>query len=203
MKNFLPISNVILAIAVVILFILYFNSGDEIIKSENQLPKSEQLNQNNGERVRIAYINTDTLLVKYNLSKDLNEELLKKQEDARTNLNEEARTLDSEMREFQRKIQNNGFLTRERAQSEQQRLLDKEQKLKDLNTKLSNDIVSRQQEISNQLLDTITNYLDEMNLEKKYDLILSTTVGGNILYAKKGMDITNEVLKELNQRYSK
>jgi hypothetical protein len=34
-------------------------------------------------------------------------------------------------------------------------------------------------------------------------MILSTTVGGTVLYARDGMDITDEVVSELNRRYSK
>ncbi|MFC0876060.1 OmpH family outer membrane protein [Saccharicrinis sp. FJH2] len=201
MKKLIPISIAILFIAVIILFVMQCNVSKECAapagKAETPAIRAD------GTDLTIAYINTDTLLLNYQLSRDLNEELLKKQEDARTNLNQEARAFESEMQEFQRKLENNGFLSRDRAEREQQRLINREQELKDLNAKLSNELMVRQQEISSQLLDSITIYLKEMNLDKDYDLILSTTVGGTILHAKDGLNITGEVLDALNNRYKK
>ena len=175
----------------------------------NNAPEQKQgmavptMNATSGAGPRIAYVNTDTLLVRYQLSRDLNEELLKKQEDARTSLNSQARVFESEMAEFQRKVENNGFLSRERAENEQRRLITKQDQLKEMNARLSNELMVRQQEISSQLLDTISSYLKVLGQDMEYDMILSTTVGGTVLYARDGMDITNEVVTELNRRYNK
>ena len=73
----------------------------------------------------VAYVNVDSLLENYNYAKDLNEIILKKAENSRANVNQKAASLQSEMQEFQRKISNNAFLTQERAEQEQQRLLNK------------------------------------------------------------------------------
>jgi outer membrane protein len=201
MKKLIPISIAILFIAVIILFVMQCNISKQcaapVDKSESAVVRPA------GTGLTIAYINTDTLLLNYQLSRDLNEELMKKQEDARTNLNQEARVFEREMQDFQRKLENNGFLSRDRAEKEQQRLISREQELKDLNAKLSNELMVKQQQISTQLLDSITIYLKEMNLDKDYDLILSTTVGGTILHAKDGLNITGEVLDALNNRYQK
>lgn len=199
MKKLIPISIAILFVAVVVLFVMQCNASKQCASPADNETKT--MVTPSGSNLTIAYINTDTLLLNYQLSRDLNEELLKKQEDARTNLNEEARAFEREMQDFQRKIENNGFLSRDRAEREQQRLISREQELKELNAKLSNDLMVRQQEISTQLLDSITLYLEEMNIAKNYDLILSTTVGGTILHAKKGLNITTEVLDALNKRY--
>ncbi|MFB6317509.1 OmpH family outer membrane protein [Saccharicrinis sp. FJH54] len=201
MKKLIPISIAILFIAVIILFVMQCNVSKQCSAPAG---KTDSTNvRTDGTNLTIAYINTDTLLLNYQLSRDLNEELLKKQEDARTNLNQEARAFEREMQDFQRKLENNGFLSRDRAEREQQRLINREQELKDLNAKLSNELMTKQQEISAQLLDSITLYLKEMNLDKDYDLILSTTVGGTILHAKDGLNITGEVLDALNKRYKK
>ena len=200
MKRILPISVILLAAAVVVLFVMQCKNSKQCATEHHD---TGVMVNPSASGLKIAYINTDSLLLNYQLSKDLNEELLKKQEDARTNLNEEARVFEREMVDFRRKLENNGFLSRERAEKEQQRLVNREKELQQLNGKLSNDLMIRQQEISSQLLDSISNFLNTKNAQWNYDMILSTTVGGNVLYAKEALNITNEVLVALNERYSK
>ena len=62
-------------------------------------------------KLPIAYVNIDSLLQKYNYAKDLNESLLRRAENSRANVNEKGRQLEKEMAEFQRKYQNNAFLS--------------------------------------------------------------------------------------------
>ena len=68
--------------------------------------------------MKIAYVEVDSLLTKYRYWNDLNELMIQKEENIRTTLNEKAKELDGEMREFQRKLENNGFASRERAEQE-------------------------------------------------------------------------------------
>ena len=57
--------------------------------------------------LKIAYVEIDSLLTKYRFWNDLNELMIKKEENIRTTLNEKAKALDAAMREFQRKYENN------------------------------------------------------------------------------------------------
>ncbi len=50
-------------------------------------------------------------------------------------------------------------------------------------------------------LNQINQYVKEYAGQKGYDMVLGTTQSGNILYANDGVDITDEVLKGLNQDY--
>ena len=69
--------------------------------------------------MKIAFVEIDSLLTKYNFWNDLSEQMLKKEENIRTTLNEKGKKLEAEAREFERKIQNNGYASRERAEQEQ------------------------------------------------------------------------------------
>ena len=150
----------------------------------------------------IAYVNVDSLLLNYNYSKDLNEIILKKQENSRANITQKARSLESEMQEFQRKIENNAFLTRERAQQEQQRLLNKQQELQNLDNQLAQELMQEQQKLNEQLRDTIVSQLRAFNQDKGFQVVFSNTVGDNILLAGDTYDITAELLEFLNRNYS-
>ena len=75
----------------------------------------------------VAYLNVDSLLANYTFAQEANEKLMRKQEDARSKMNIKLRSFQNEMADFQRKWETNAFLSRERAEQEQQRLLQKEQ----------------------------------------------------------------------------
>lgn len=155
-----------------------------------------------GASLPIAYVNTDSLLANYNMAKDLNEELIKKTEDARASINSQAAALEKEVNEFQRKVQTNAFLNEQRAQSEATRLQNKKDQLDQLNYKLQNDLAQEQAQMNDRLIDTIQSVLKEYNAVKKFELILSNTMHDNILLDNPKYDITNELLEILNSRYA-
>ena len=152
--------------------------------------------------LRIAFVEIDSLLTKYNFCKDLNELMLQKEENIRTTLNEKAKKLENEMREFERKVQNNGFTSQERAQQEQQRILKQQQDLQELQQKLSDELAAENQKNNLELRDSISSFIKQYNKEKNFDLIISNSGLDNLLYAKKVLNITDEVVSGLNSRYT-
>ena len=150
---------------------------------------------------RIVFINTDTLMNNYLLAIELNEAFLKKQEEMRTELNVKARSLDQEANEFQRKLQNNGFLSEARAVDARDQLLVKQENLRKLQQEMMDRTVREQNELNRQLFDKITSFLKEYNKDNKSDIVLSTQLGGTVLYSEKGYDITNDVVRLLNEEY--
>lgn len=199
MKNISLVLNAILILAVIILFILVLGN-----KKNNSATGEFRANDSTfSSRLPIAYINIDSLLLNYQFAKESNESLMKRQEDSRLDLNLKARQLQAEMAEFQKKLQNNAFLSRERAEQEQNRLMRKEQDLQQLNGKLSQELMDVQQKVSEQLRDSINIFLKEYNKDKKFEIILSNTSSDNILIANDAYDITKEVTEALNNRYSK
>ncbi len=198
MKNLNVLLTYVALVAIVVLFILQFSSKKVVATAS----AAEAPVVHSGERLPLAYVNTDSLLLNYELAKDLNEALIKQQEDARTSLNEEARVLEAEVQEHQRKYQNNGYLSLDRARSEEMRLQQKNNQLNELSNKLSNEIAESQMKVSEQLRDSIVNFLEEYNEVHNYEMILSNTVGGNVLHAKEAYNITSEVLEALNKRYN-
>ena len=152
--------------------------------------------------MKIAYVEIDSLLTKYNFWNDLSEQMLKKEENIRTTLNEKGKKLEAEAREFERKIQNNGFTSRERAEQEQARLMKQQQELQELQQKLANDLAAENQKNSLELRDSINSFLNEYNKSKGYDLIISNTAFDNLLYGNPAYNITNEIVEGLNARYN-
>ena len=152
--------------------------------------------------LKIAYVEIDSLLTKYRFWNDLNEMMIQKEENIRTTLNEKAKELEQEMREFQRKLDNNGFASRERAEQENLRIAQKQRDLQQLQEKLANELQTENQKNSLQLRDSINSFLKIYNKDKGYSLIFSNTGFDNLLYADKAFNITEEIVEGLNARYT-
>ncbi len=171
-------------------------SNDENNTNDNAIAQSQQFS--------FAVVNVDTLMSQYEFAKISNEKLIKKQEDSRLKINLQVRQLQNEMIDFQKKIENNAFLTRERAESEQRRLQKKQSDLEALDRELTQSLMQEQQTLSQQFRDSINAVIAVLNKDGKYELIISTSaINDNVLYAKPQYDITQQVLDALNARYAK
>ena len=194
MKNYLLISNIVLTIAVIVLLILMIFPKKSTKSALETTPTDTKLE----ETLPIAYVNIDSLLLNYNLYKKLSEELLQQEEKSRGKVTQQAVSLQKEMAEFQKKVENQAFLNAERAQAEQSRLLKQQQELQDLDARLTKELMSKQQKMNEQLKASIDSIILEFNKDNKYHLILSNTGNDNILYGNKAYNITNEILKLMN-----
>lgn len=200
MKHINTIVNIVLAVGLIVLYILHFTG------STNGKPATRVVGSDSTSlfaQLPIAYINVDSLLLNYNYSKDLNEVLIRKRENAQATLTEKARKLDGEMKEFQRKRDNNAFLSEQSFKSQQQALLKKQQDLQQLEETLTQQLGKEQQKMNEQLRDSIYKFLREYNKDHKYQMILSNTMNDNIMVADNAYNITNEVVELLNSKYVK
>jgi outer membrane protein len=197
MKNASIVFNAVLAVAVVVLFVLHFTGGKSMNHSTDGSSGGDQ-----DSDFPLVYINTDSLLLKYDFAKHINEELMKKEENSRTNFNEQAKVFQQDVSEFQRKVQNNGFISLDRAKKEEQRLAERERVLQELNNRLSNELMMEQSRVNKQLRDTLIMFLEEIQPKRNFKVVMSNTMGDNVLYSAKGQDITNEVVTALNARYN-
>lgn len=151
--------------------------------------------------IKIAFVDIDSLLAKYEFSIILNKEMLRKEEDMRMKLSEKAKALQADYDDFQKKLQNNVYATRERAEEEQARILKQKDALEKLEQRLIGELSAESQKNNITLHDSINSFLKSYNAEKKFDLILSR-VGDNLLYANDALNITEEVINGLNARYT-
>ena len=156
---------------------------------------------NNGS-LKIAYVEVDSLMTQYEFCKEFTLTLQKKSNNARNTLNQKGQQLQSAAANFQQKLQNNGFTSREQAESQQAAIQRQQQSLQELQARLENELAQETAKYNEALRDSLMNFLDAYNKDKKYDLIL-TKQGDNILYAAKRFDITNDVINGLNKRYKK
>lgn len=200
MKNPTPyVVSGVLAIALIVLYILHFTSKSSVNGSaSNDL---SLLLNDSSITLPIAYVNVDSLLINYNFAKDLNESLLRKEESTRATLNQRQNQINAAAQDFDRKLRNNAFLSQERAQQEQERIMQMNQEYQQLAERLTQEFMLEQEKLNIQMEDTIKARLIEYNKNKHYEIIFSNRTTSTVLYANDKYDITADVVEFLNNMY--
>jgi outer membrane protein len=150
--------------------------------------------------MKIAIIEVDSLMTQYTFAKDYSVTLERKSNNARNTLTQKGNALQAAVNNFQQKLNNNGFQSREQAASVQNAIQRQQNDLQALQARLENELASETAKFNEALRDSLQNFLLVYNKDKKYDLILSKA-GDNILYAETKYDITQDVINGLNKRY--
>ena len=191
MKNFPLALNIILLVAVVVLYVLYFSD----IKPQKA---SSSASDTSNVNLKIAYINSDTVLKYYDYLK-----VNKDQLEAKSNkLNQEFRNraigLDSEIKAYQRNV-NSMTLGQVRAAEED--LAKKQQNLQMYQQTLSQQLMEEEAKLNKELYDRVTSFLKTYGDERGLQLVLKYDPTSDVLYGTSGLDITRDVITGLNEAY--
>lgn len=199
MKNVSYIINGILAVAIIILFILFFSSNKK--GSTEETTSLKFAGSDSTGLLPIAYINVDSIYLDYNFAKDANDALMKRYNSSSATLNSKQKQLEAAYAEYQRKAQNNVFLSQERAQQEAMAIQKMETDLQALAQRHQEDYMREQQKMNGQIADSIRSILGEFNKTANYQVIFTNNGLDNIVIAKSGYDITAKIVTLLNNRY--
>ena len=174
-----------------------------MVSCNNAAPKMDEQPASSDTAVsgmKIAIIEVDSLMTQYTFAKDYSVTLERKSNNARNTLTQKGNALQAAVNNFQQKLNNNGFQSREQAASVQNAIQRQQNDLQALQARLENELASETAKFNEALRDSLQNFLLVYNKDKKYDLILSKA-GDNILYAETKYDITQDVINGLNKRY--
>ena|SRR6056297_2158368 len=194
--------NIVLIIAVAVLFVLQFTSvGEkkEQAKSEAKQESTEGTVSIEGD-LRVAYVNIDSLLAEYQMYQDKRDEFVEQQTSSQAELQSRSQELQQKFQDLREKL-NKGLITRAKAQMMQKDLGEKEQQLYQMRSQMSSELAEKEQVIYRQVLNRVMEYLDEYAANHDYHYILSYSFGGPILYKKEKLNITPQVLEGLNEAY--
>ncbi|PKO95624.1 MAG: hypothetical protein CVU12_09115 [Bacteroidetes bacterium HGW-Bacteroidetes-7] len=197
MKNASIITNVILSVAVIVLFILHFTSKPSVSDSDSV---------NQGEMAAagdIVYVQIDSLVNQYDMFNDLKSELESKAQTIQSDLTKRSRAFENDVKDFQQKVQK-GLITRSQAETQQQQLAMREQELQNYANQKQVEMQEEEQVLYRRVFDALNSYLILMNQEKGFAMIISTSSATNtILLGDSGLDITKMVVAGLNDEYIK
>lgn len=150
---------------------------------------------------RIVYVNTDTLLNNYEYYKDVVKEFENKSFALDNELQRKAQSFQNEVALFQRRVQAGG-LSEQQALTQQAALQKKEQDIMMYRENAAGNLQQDQAKKTDELLNKIHEYLKKYNASDRYDMVIGYSKGGGVLYAKEDLDITQDVLKGLNDEYA-
>lgn len=168
-------------------------------QSSPKMDSKADVEQNAPASLKIAYVEVDSIMSQYTFCKDYSLILQKKGQNIQNTLAAKQQHLQAAAANFQQKIQQNAY-TREQAEAIQAGLQKQNNDLQVLNQRLSAEFQTETDKYNSALRDSIQNFLNIYNKDKKFSIIFSKQ-GDNLLYADKAYDITKEVIAGLNKAY--
>jgi len=198
MKNLPTILSSVALAAVIALAILFFLDKKGSSGSDKSAEESIALPSADGG---IVYLNIDSVLNNYDMYTDIQFELEAKMKTSEAQLVTQQNSLQKAAQDFQYKIDRQ-LVTRAEAEKIQQELMAREQSLYQLQQSLQMELAESQQVAQRKVLNSIMEYLANLEEADEYQFILGTTFGGNILYANEGLNITKAVVQGINAKYN-
>jgi Skp family chaperone for outer membrane proteins len=107
-----------------------------------------------------------------------------------------------EVADFQYKVDKK-LITSWDAEARQKQLTEQQQVLVNLQNDMQNKLAQDEQAVTVQLHDSVLSAVNDINRRLGYNIVLSNTFGGGLLYADDVMNITKRVLDRLNESYRK
>ncbi|MCX7697540.1 MAG: OmpH family outer membrane protein [Bacteroidales bacterium] len=186
--------NILSALAIVVLFILLFTKGK---KQNNTLQTAEIA------PTSILYLNVDTLMENYDLVDSLENHLNVVKDSLQKVLATRQNQLQSKILDYQQKIQSGKITTKDEASRIERNLAMEEQELLKMNEMFTTQIAQLQKDLNDQILDSIYSVIKKFPHKYKASIIFGYTKGGGIIYIDPTLDITQQIVKDLNQEFNK
>ena len=191
MKNLSIYLNIVLFIAVVVLYILRYH--DQSIQNI-----SPALSSTNAPTT--VYVNGDSLLNNYDYFIDAKKDFEVKTKQVETAILAKRSVLEKEIGNYQQSAA--GMSTEQRTRVEES-LMKKQEAFKQYSENASASLQDEQAKFNEELFDKVAAYLKNFSKDKKYKIVMNYAKGTGILFANDSLDITKDVLKGLNKAYKK
>ncbi|WP_460942238.1 OmpH/Skp family outer membrane protein [Spirosoma daeguense] len=189
MKNASLILNVVLTIAVAVLYYLHFKGNQ---------PEATPATPVEAKGKDIVYVNVDSLLTKYEYFKDTQKVLESKRFQLENDLASKGRNLQNKVAFFQQRA---ATMTQEQGRATEASLQKEQQDILAYRERAAQNLALEEQSKNKELYDQIYDYLKKINGQNKYEFVLGYTKGGGILFANPSADRTKTILDGLNKEY--
>lgn len=151
--------------------------------------------QNHGDKT--AYVNNTEILQGYYKMKVAKKEFEQKNE----LLIKETDSISNDLRiQIESYRMNEAKMTAQQKENEQERLIGVQNKLQREQQQKSRLLEEESEEVIEAIVKEVRDKIAKYGERNKYDYIFGSNESANILYAKKGKDITLELLEELNKK---
>lgn len=144
---------------------------------------------------KTAYVDNTVLIQDYYKMKTTEAKFEKKSQRLSAELDSVAGEFQREVTEFQEGMNRMSAQQKEERQSE---LMQKQQMLQQRQQQQSQMLRQESDQAIDSLIDEVKDFVGEYGEEKGYAYIFGSNESANIMYAKEGLDITDEILEKLN-----
>ena len=199
-KTFSIVSLVISILAICLWAFTFFFGGK--LPSKNNDTSMSLPTYADSSAIRIAYINTDTLMEKYALVKQLLNEMDTKKSQLNRDFNAQKGQFEKDVSYFQDQVKK-GSLSDQSAQEVYQKLMARQDELVQLQDNYNSKLAEMEQQQTKILNDKVTEYLKQFNKDSKYyDFVFNySETNSAMLDVNKAYDITKYVVDGLNEEY--
>lgn len=149
--------------------------------------------------LKIAYIETDSVITKFDFYKKMSEDITEKGKKFESELSTRAKGFEQEVANFQ---QTASSMTMNQARAKEEELVTKERNLMTYRDNLMQELSADETKLYSEVYDKIQEFLTQYAEERDLDMILSYTRGGAVWYSKKALNITEEVVTALNKKFA-
>lgn len=208
MRNGNLIVNIIFAVAIIILFVLYAQKPSQ---KEVQEPVTTEVDSSidaifaDEEMVEanfpIAYVIVDSVMHNYLYYQKLEKQYQNLVSSEESKLQKKAEQFQKDVQDFQYQIDNR-IITTADAQAKEAELSQRQQNLYAEQQKKQQELAEREQKLLTQLIDSVHACIKAYNADGKYKIILNNAYQSSVLYAEEQLNITNDILKVMNARYN-
>ena len=152
------------------------------------------------KEVKTAYVDTSKLLEEYTEAKDIQAKYKNKSTEMGRELELEIKRFKADAENFQRNAQANGQAW---AQQNGAALQKREQQLQYAQQSMVQQLQQEMGVEMDTLVSSVKKFIKNYGKEKGYSYIYGTGENATVLYAEDKYDITNDIVKQLNDRYKK
>lgn len=193
MKNLSLILNAVLLVAVGVLFYLQFSgnsksSGNSASSSPSTVPSD----------IKIAYINSDSVLEKYEYLKANRVQLEAKTKKIEAEYRNRAQGLQNEITAYQRNVSS---MTLGQVKAVEEDLGKKQQNLQMYQQSISQQLMEEEAKLNRELYNRVTKYLQKYAKDKDLHVVLKYDLSSDVLFAGEALDVSADVIQGLNDEY--
>ena len=185
----------ILLVGLAVLYILFF-----ISKKSPDHSATLAISKSGEKSTKVVFINIDSLNNQYQFVKKLKIDLETTGKHLESEILSEQAALEKEAASFQKQAAAN-TIPEDKAKIMYDALMQKQQALGEKKERYTQQVAEKEQAMHQILLDTVTNFLKRYNRTYNFDYILGYANSGQILLASETLDITSDVVRELNKEY--
>ena len=191
MKNASLVLNVVLVIAVGVLYYLHFSSQGG--SGSTGTDGSDGSSAGN-----VLYINTDSVVMNYNFTKDKSAFIEGNNKQREQMLRNKQAAYESAVRKYQGSA---SIMTDREKASKEEQIMGMQNELMGLQQQFQQDAMMEEQALLTSIVDTLEGFMVDYTKGKKVDYVFGYQKNGTIIYRNPANDVTADVTEQLNKRY--